>query len=358
MRALCRSSAVWLAAAVCLANDAKLFVGDWILVEAESQLAWMPDPPEKRLSIEIVSGIVKAGSLAFTTDGKSSKTATGGMTYSTAAKWEGAALIVNSIAGGNRQFVLMDRWRLSLGGNKLTIRRQISRGSGETESTLVYLREGAFPGGPSAPEAPPTPVPARTASRSYVVPAGTRLPLRLMQTLNTKTAAEGDRVLLETTFPISVDGRIVIPAGTQVNATLTEAKRPGRVKGRAQLYIRFDTIILDNGTTRDFRARLSGAEPGSGKVDRGEGGIEGDGDKAGDAGTVGKTTAAGAGIGTVVGSATGNPGLGTAVGAAAGAAAGLGRVLGSRGPDIDMAKGAAIEMVLDRPLLFTAAELP
>jgi hypothetical protein len=45
------------------------------------------------------------------------------------------------------------------------------------------------------------------------------------------------------------------------------------------------------------------------------------------------------------------------IGAAAGAAAGLARVLGSRGQDVVIPAGTTMEMVLDREISFTDAEL-
>jgi type IV secretion system protein VirB10 len=49
--------------------------------------------------------------------------------------------------------------------------------------------------------------------------------------------------------------------------------------------------------------------------------------------------------------------MGAGIGAAAGAAAGLIGVLLSRGPDAVLAQGTTLEMVLDRPLTFTEAEI-
>src|SRR5579862_2023767 len=82
---------------------------------------------------------------------------------------------------------------------------------------------------------------------AYVVASGTRIPLGLINTVTTKNAAEGDRVYLETVFPILANGRIVIPPGSYVAGTVTEVKRPGRVKGRGELYLRFDSLTLPNG---------------------------------------------------------------------------------------------------------------
>jgi hypothetical protein len=192
----------------------------------------------------------------------------------------------------------------------------------------------------------------------FTVVPGTRIPLSLINSVSTKHAAEGDRVYLETVFPILVDGRIVIPPGSYVAGTVTQVKRPGRVKGRGELYLRFDSLTLPNGVTRDFRARL-GALDGRAteELDKAEGKIKSEGNKGGDAQKVGEASAAGASIGAISGSVAGRPAMGVGIGAAAGAAAALVGVLASRGPDAVLAKGTTLEMVLDRPVVFDEAEL-
>jgi hypothetical protein len=200
----------------------------------------------------------------------------------------------------------------------------------------------------SAPEAP----------ANFVVAPGTRIPLSLINSVSTKTAAEGDRIYLETAFPILVEQRIVIPPGSYVAGTVTAVKRPGRIKGRGELYIRFDSLTFANGTTRDFRSRV-GAIDGSAteELDQAEGRIRSGGNKGGDAQRVGEGAAAGASVGAISGSIAGRAGMGVGVGAAAGAAAALMGVMLTRGPDAVLSKGSTIEMVLDRPLTYEAAEL-
>ncbi|HUS05046.1 MAG TPA: hypothetical protein VMZ52_02030 [Bryobacteraceae bacterium] len=195
-------------------------------------------------------------------------------------------------------------------------------------------------------------------SPDFVVTPGTRIPLSLINSVSTKSAAEGDRIYLETVFPILVNGKIVIPAGSYVAGTVTEVKRPGRVKGRGELYVRFDSLTLPNGVTRDFRARM-GALDGraSEELDKNEGKVKSEGNKGGDARTVGETAAGGASIGAIAGSVAGHTGMGVGIGAAAGAAAGLAGVLLSRGPEAVLAKGTTLEMVLDRPLNFSETEI-
>ncbi len=193
---------------------------------------------------------------------------------------------------------------------------------------------------------------------AIAVDAGTRIPLSMINSISTKSTAEGDRVYLETAFPVVNNGRIVIPAGSYVNGTVTQIKRAGRVKGRAELYVRFDSLTLPNGVTRDFRARI-GAMDGTapGKLDRSEGKISGEGNKGGDARTVAEAAGAGASVGAIAGGLSGHPVSGVGMGAGAGAAAGLIGVLLSRGPDAVLTKGTTVEMVLDRRLEFDDSEL-
>jgi hypothetical protein len=199
---------------------------------------------------------------------------------------------------------------------------------------------------------------ATTESKAFQVEPGTRIPLSLINSVSTKNAAAGDRVYLETVFPILANGRIVIPPGSYVAGTITTVKRPGKVKGRGEFYLRFDSLTLPNGVTRDFRARVSQLDGrASEELDRNEGAIKSEGNKSGDARTVAETAAAGASIGALAGSVSGAAGMGAGIGAAAGATAGLIGVLVTRGPDAVLAKGTTIEMVLDRPVMFADTDL-
>ncbi len=203
---------------------------------------------------------------------------------------------------------------------------------------------------------PPNTDAAKT--NDYVIESGTKVPLTLINSVSTKHSAEGDRVYLETVFPIMANGRIVIPPGSYVAGTVTEVKRPGKVKGRGELFLRFDSLTLPNGVTRDFRARIGTMDGrASEDFDRAEGKIKSEGNKSGDARTVGEAAAAGASVGVIAGAATGHYGMGAGIGAAAGAAAGLMGVLLTRGPDAVLAKGSTIEMILDRQLHFQDSEL-
>jgi type IV secretion system protein VirB10 len=201
---------------------------------------------------------------------------------------------------------------------------------------------------PNAPQATP----------SYTVVPGTHIALGLINSVSTKHSSPGDRIYLETVFPIVINSHIVIPPGSYVTGTVTEVKRPGRVRGKGELYVRFDSITLPNGVTRDFRSRLGGIDArGNEHLDKKEGTIMGDSNKGGDARTIGEGAASGASIGAIAGAAASHAGMGAAIGGGAGAAAGLIGVLLTRGPEAVLAKGSTIEMVLDRPLVFEANEV-
>lgn len=199
---------------------------------------------------------------------------------------------------------------------------------------------------------------ARAPGGDYIVASGTTVPLSLINTISTKHSAVGDRVYLETAFPVVVNGKIVIPVGSYVAGTVSQIKKPGRIKGRGELFIRFDSLTLPNGVTREFRARVNGADGHSNQeLERSEGKVISEGDKGGDARTVAETASAGASVGSVAGAAAGHVGMGLGIGAAAGAAAGLIGVLATRGPDAILLRGSTVDMVLDRSLAFSIADL-
>src|SRR6266496_2709019 len=132
----------------------------------------------------------------------------------------------------------------------------------------------------------------RGDGKGFTVDTGTKIPLSMINSVSTKHAAEGDRVYLETVFPILVSGKIVIPPGSYVAGTVTQVKRPGRVKGRGELFVRFDSLTLPNGVTRDFRARMSSMDGRAAEdFDRVEGKVKSEGNKADDARNVGEAAA-------------------------------------------------------------------
>lgn len=203
------------------------------------------------------------------------------------------------------------------------------------------------------------PSPPDSLAGRLVIPANTTIPLELRNTINTRTAQPGQTVYCTTIYPLTVRNRIVVPVGSYVKGKLTEVKRPGRVKGKAELAVSFDEITLPNGVTKSLRnASLSGyGGSGNEGFSPKEGKIQGEGTKAKDAETVAITGAEGAGIGSVAGISSGHSGLGAGVGGATGALGGLIYVLTSRGKDVVLAAGTNLELSLAIPLVYDEDDL-
>ncbi|HLH32414.1 MAG TPA: hypothetical protein VKY31_14510 [Terriglobia bacterium] len=175
-----------------------------------------------------------------------------------------------------------------------------------------------------------------------VVPAGTVIPITLTSQVSTQHSHDGDGVYGKTTFPITVNNKVVIPAGAYVRGKISEIRRPGRVKGKAELTLNFQTLVLPSGVTIPIYTSLKGA--GGYGERKGEATVQGDSSKGDDAKTVERTTVEGAGVGGI---AT-RTGKGAVVGGAAGAAAGAAAVLLTRGKDLVLGPGTTLEFVLDR----------
>src|SRR5689334_22743195 len=84
---------------------------------------------------------------------------------------------------------------------------------------------------------------------ALVVPAGTAIPVAMINRLSTKNAKDGDGVYVRTVFPITVNNEVVIPVGSHIRGKITEVQRPGRVKGKAALSLSFQSLILPSGLT-------------------------------------------------------------------------------------------------------------
>jgi hypothetical protein len=203
----------------------------------------------------------------------------------------------------------------------------------------------------STPAAPA--IAAKASTERYVVPSGTRLPLILHNAVTTRNAKPGDPVYLETLFPIVIDNRILIPAGSYVQGEIQEAKRPGKVKGTGEIRMRLNSMILPNGYVVDFNAIPTNAGTGGNEATDSEGKIHGDTDKGTDVGTIAKTTGIGAGVGGIATQSAKGAGIGAGVGAAAGLAA----VLLTRGPELELPRGTTVDVVLDRTVYLDASRV-
>ena len=161
---------------------------------------------------------------------------------------------------------------------------------------------------PPAPSNPSDPAPAREPQpvearrQAVTLPAGTRLPVRLEQTLNTKRNRAGDPFVATLDAPVTVGRDVVLPRGTQCEGHLVESKSSGRLKGRAVMSLSLDRFRLNG---RAYRVATSRFSEASGRHRKRNLAFIG----------------GGGGFGAAVGAIAGGP-AGALIGAGAGAAAG------------------------------------
>ena len=204
-----------------------------------------------------------------------------------------------------------------------------------------------------------TPNTATSATENkLVIPAGTKVPVSLKAGISTRSAREGDSVYGQTVFPVVLDDRVLIPAGTYVQGKITHVQRTGHMKGRAQILMHFNTLIYPNGYTVLLPGYIENV-PGADKTNMKdkEGTIEENGQTGEKVTKAAESGTGGAMGGAVIGGLSqGSKGAG--VGAGVGGAAGAMIALFSRGSDVRLEPGETVEMVIQRAVPLDASRIP
>jgi hypothetical protein len=180
------------------------------------------------------------------------------------------------------------------------------------------------------------------------IPKGTHVLLRMVNSINTRTAREGDYVYLQTAIPILAGGQIVAPANSYVQGVVTRSKASGRVTGRAELGIRLETITLPDGKLFKFSPRLTAVDAGETgqQVDAHESAVKQGGSKGQDMERIAIT----AGSGAAIGGLADRSWKGAGIGAGVGTAVGLATVLLTRGREVELRQGMTLDVIFDRPV--------
>jgi hypothetical protein len=178
------------------------------------------------------------------------------------------------------------------------------------------------------------------------IPQGSHALLRLVNSVTTRTAREGDYVYMRTATPIIVDGHILVPVDSYVQGVVSHAQRSGRVSGRAELGLRIDTLTLPSGKVIKVSPHLSSVDSGGTdqKVETKEGEIQQGGSKGADAERVAKI----AGTGAALGGISDRSWSGAGIGAGVGGGVGVAYALLTRGREVDLRQGSTIDVVFER----------
>jgi type IV secretion system protein VirB10 len=178
------------------------------------------------------------------------------------------------------------------------------------------------------------------------IPKGAHALLRLVNSVSTRTAREGDYVYMTTSTPIVADGAVLVPTGSYVQGVVTHAKRPGRVSGTAELSIRIETLTLASGKVVKMSPTLNSvdSEGTDQKVVGKENEVKQGASKGADAARIATT----GGMGAAIGGLTDRSWKGAGIGGGAGAGVGLATVLLTRGREVDLRQGTTIDVIFDR----------
>jgi hypothetical protein len=178
-----------------------------------------------------------------------------------------------------------------------------------------------------------------TANTNYYIPNGTRLQATLQNAINTRDSQVGDRFTMEVTSPSQYQGAII-------EGRVGTADKSGRVSGRANVSLEFDTIRLRNGSTYRFAGFIDSVRAANGDdvTVNNEGTVRDSNQTTKTATRAGIGAALGALIGAIAGG-----GSGAAVGAVVGAGAGAGTVIVQGRDNIDLGQGSEFSITSSSP---------
>jgi len=195
----------------------------------------------------------------------------------------------------------------------------------ERQPPAVAHQDPVPPPAPAPPQPPPPP-----AFRDVTIPAGTTIPVRITQTLDSATAQQGQAFSGTVATDVMVDGLVAIRQGTSVSGRVSAVQEAAHYKGNSLLSIELTSI------NRRSESLAVTSDPFS---------VEGKGR--------GKNTAAkvggGAAVGAILGGIFGG-GKGAAIGAAAGGGVGAGANTITRGEQVQIPSESLINFHLTNTL--------
>ena len=235
------------------------------------------------------------------------------------------------VSGGDTDDVevLMTKWAWVFG---LAFGLAACSGAKAPDNTTATDTAAAGGGTTNAPISAATSSPVVPAARytEVTVPSGTTLRLDLASAVGSDTSNVEQPISATLRSPVTINGQVVLPAGSEVTGVVTAAEGSGRVKGRARIAMRFNGLRA-NGERYDIKTSGYAQEAAATKKQDAE------------------KIAIGAGAGAALGAILGGGG-GAAKGAAIGGAGGTGVVLATKGKEVRLGPGANITTRLTAPI--------
>jgi outer membrane biosynthesis protein TonB len=189
---------------------------------------------------------------------------------------------------------------------------------------------------PPLPQPPPPPAqPAPPAFRDVTVPAGTTLPVRITQTLDSATTQQGESFSGTVASDIVVDGLVVVPQGATVSGRVDAVQEAGHFKGNSLLTVELTGLKRHGESVALSTEPYSVAGKGRGK-------------------NTAIKTGGGAAVGAILGGIFGG-GKGAAIGAAAGGGVGAGSNAITRGEQVQIPSESLVRFRLTNSLSLRAS---
>jgi len=170
---------------------------------------------------------------------------------------------------------------------------------------------------------------AAQSSKKIYVPAGTRILIRTISTIDSTKQKAGDRFTASLETNLVVDNIVVAPRGTTVYGRLASAESAGRMKGSSELTLELTDIVI-RGTAYPL---LTSTYELKGK---------------GEGGNTAKKVVGGAGLGALIGGIAGG-GKGAGIGALVGAGAGTAVAASKKGQQLTIPSESLLEFRLQQP---------
>jgi BON domain len=176
------------------------------------------------------------------------------------------------------------------------------------------------------PQPPPPPKPV-------TIPDGTVVQIRMIDSIDSASNQPGDRFRATLDTPITIDDKVIVPQGADIEGRVAELKSAGHFEGKPQIALQL-TALSVNGRRYALHTNQYSREGAS----RGKNTAE----KVG----------GGAVLGTIIGAIAGG-GKGAAIGGVVGAGAGGGVQAASKVPAIHVRSEALLSFTLESPLTVT-----
>ncbi len=170
---------------------------------------------------------------------------------------------------------------------------------------------------------------SRHAQAQETLAAGTVIRASLDLSLSTEKNVAGDPFTMKVIDSPDVNDKTVIPVGSTIKGVVAESVCSGRVKGRAEMSLRFTELVLPSGRT--YAIQSAGVSRIASRTNNPEAVV----------------IERRAGLGSLAGGIGGN---GAGVGAASGAGGGTGAISGTSRKATGFSQGSTLNVKLTEPL--------